>query len=217
MLLRIGELTSDPQGFLYKFMLLVFGLTIAITVHEFSHAYVAHRRGDDTAGRMGRISLNPLVHLDPIGTILLMLAGFGWGKPVPVNASYLRPPVRLSMALVSLAGAAANMATAGFLAMLYRLGLEAGSPVLWDLLETVVLVNVVLAIFNLIPIPPLDGFNALSAALPERMMRPMAPVVKYMPLVFLGLLAMDAFFPIGVFSFIGWPVYRIGAALLGIG
>lgn len=217
MLLRsISNIGSDPVGFIYAFLLIVFGMTIAITVHEFSHAYVAHRRGDDTAARLGRVSLNPLVHLDPLGTIFLLVAGFGWGKPVPVNVNYMRQPVRWSMAAVSAAGAGANLATGIVVGLVFRL-LPTGSPgVLADLLGTIVWINVLLAVFNLIPLPPLDGFNVLSAALPERVMRPIAPIVRYGPFILFGLLIIGSFLPTSVLSFIDWPIDHITGAFLGI-
>src|SRR5512135_1270024 len=121
LLRNLGELTSNPRNFFYIFFLWAFGLIVAITVHEFSHAYVAYRRGDDTAARLGRVSLNPIVHLDVMGTILLLAVGFGWGKPVPVNATYLRPPRRASFAMVSVAGVTANLVVAALVAMAFRL------------------------------------------------------------------------------------------------
>ena len=106
MLLRnIDYLSRDPEGFLIFLGFTIFGLVICITVHEFSHAFVAHKLGDDTAVRMGRLSLDPRSHLDPLGSLMILVAGFGWGKPVPVNALALRGNIYRGMALVSIAGA----------------------------------------------------------------------------------------------------------------
>ncbi|MEW6034165.1 MAG: site-2 protease family protein, partial [Chloroflexota bacterium] len=153
----IDLLQQDPLEFLRLLMMVAISLTIAITVHEFSHAFTAHRLGDDTAKRLGRVSLNPMVHLDPMGTLLLFLVGFGWGKPVPVNPLYLRHPAKWSMAAVSFSGAFANIITAAFVGLLTRFTLNAWPDVLIELLKYVVVLNLVLAFFNLIPVPPLDG------------------------------------------------------------
>ncbi len=214
---NLDLLTSNPVAFARLLIMVVFGITVAITVHEFSHAYVAYRLGDDTARRNGRVSLNPLAHLDPMGTLLLFIAGFGWGKPVPVNASRLRPPVRLSMSAVSFAGVFANLLTATLIALLVRLGLL-GNGAIITLLVYIVEINVVLAIFNLIPIPPLDGFNIISSVLPRSVMRPLAPVIRYSPSLFLAIILVDMFFPVNILgTIIGWPVNHITGALLGIG
>jgi Zn-dependent protease len=213
---NLDLLSSNPAEFILLLFIMVFGLIIAITVHEFSHAYAAYRLGDDTARKNGRVSLNPLVHLDPMGTLLLFIVGFGWGKPVPVNKSYLRPPVRWSMVAVSVAGVCANLLTATLLALPVRLGLL-GNETIITLLVYTVQINVVLAIFNLIPVPPLDGFNIISSVLPERVMRPLAPVLKYAPFILLAVILLDNIFPINILgTVIGWPVNHLTDALLGL-
>lgn len=219
MILRnIDLLRSDPAAFVRFLVIVAFGLAVAITVHEFSHAYVAYRRGDDTARMHGRISLNPLVHLDPMGTILLLAAGFGWGKPVPVNYRLLIPPVRWSMIAVSVAGVFANLLTAAVIALLFRLNLIGDNDFLVTLLLSTLQISVLLAVFNLLPFPPLDGFNILSAALPGRLMRPLAPAFKWGPFLFLGIIIMDSLLPTNILgTVVGWPVRQITGALLGIG
>jgi len=143
-------------------------LVVGITFHEFSHAFVADQLGDHRPRALGRVSLNPVAHIDPVGALVFVIAGFGWGKPVPVNVYALRPG-RIGMAIVAAAGPIANVAVAVVAATLYRVLelLGAGDFVLgvgfW-----VVYFNLVLAIFNLIPIPPLDGYNAVLAFLPPR-------------------------------------------------
>ncbi len=117
---NLDLLSSDPAAFVRLILTVIFGLVIAITVHEFSHAYVAFRLGDDTAQKKGRLSFNPFAHLDPMGTLLIFIAGFGWGKPVPVNTNLLRQPVRRSMAAVSVAGVFANLLTATVIALPFR-------------------------------------------------------------------------------------------------
>ena len=213
---NLDLLTSNPILFVQLLFIAVLSLIIAITVHEFSHAYVAYRLGDDTAYRKGRVSLNPLVHLDPIGTLLLFIAGFGWGKPVPVNTSYLRPPVRWSMAAVSVSGVFANLLTATLVALPVRLGLS-GNETIMTLLVYTVQINIVLAVFNLIPIPPLDGFNIVSSILPSSVMNPLAPAIRFTPFVLLAVIVVDNLFPTNIFgTVIGGPVNRITGALLGL-
>jgi Zn-dependent protease len=143
-------------------------LIVGITFHEFSHAFVADQLGDHRPRALGRVSLNPVAHIDPIGALIFVLAGFGWGKPVPINVYALRPG-RVGMAIVAAAGPIANVVVAVAAAILYRvLDLFGGGGFVLEIGFWVVYFNLVLAIFNLIPIPPLDGYNAALAFLPPR-------------------------------------------------
>jgi Zn-dependent protease len=157
---------------------LVFTLMAAVVpsiiLHEVSHGVVAYAFGDDTAKRAGRITLNPIKHIDPFGTIILPallafsgLPAFGWAKPVPVNPRRLRRP-RQQTLYVSLAGPATNLVLAGVLAMVYRLFLIRDVGWLGDFVFVAGLLNVVLALFNLLPVPPLDGSAVLERLLPDR-------------------------------------------------
>jgi Zn-dependent protease len=148
-------------------------LVVAFTVHELAHAITADRLGDPTPRRMGRITLNPLAHLDPFGSIMLLISGFGWAKPVMVQPLYLRGNPRSSMAIVSAAGPLSNLVLAIIFAIPFRLGLVqiSGSPsgvmpTLDFLAVQFVWINLILLFFNLIPIPPLDGFKILQGLLP---------------------------------------------------
>ncbi len=137
-------------------------MALGITVHEFAHAYRAEQAGDPTPRANGRVSLNPLAHYDPIGSTLILLFGFGWAKPVPVNPFMFRQP-RHDQIMVSLWGPFANLITATLLALPVRLGV---AGVYAQPLVTIIELQLVLAVFNLIPVYPLDGSHILSALLP---------------------------------------------------
>lgn len=174
----LGDLSSNPLGFLYW----IIALVVAITIHEFSHALLAEHLGDPTPRLQGRLTLNPLAHLDPIGTILLIVARFGWGKPVVFDPFNLRHP-RRDAAIISLAGPISNILLATACSIIlhvfftFHLSLVASSPLsilpffLIGLLQPLIVLNVVLAVFNLIPIHPLDGFKIVGGILPEEYAR----------------------------------------------
>ena len=144
-------------------------LVIGVTCHEFSHAFTADQLGDHRPRALGRVSLNPVRHIDPFGALLFLIAGFGYGRPVPVNVYALRPG-RIGMAMVAAAGPLANVVVALVFAIVYRAIRISGVQI--DLVEAIVLsavfYNFVLAILNLIQIPPLDGYNVLLAFMPPR-------------------------------------------------
>ncbi len=144
----------------------VIALVLAFTFHEFAHAYVAYKFGDNTAKDQGRLTLNPIQHLDPIGTLFILIAGFGWARPVPVNRSRFKNP-RLAGVLVSVAGPLSNFLIAfiayGIFFLIIVLTGGAGVPPFFmDLLRMIVYLNVLLFIFNLLPFPPLDGYRIIE-------------------------------------------------------
>lgn len=143
-------------------------IIIGLTFHEYAHGWVAYRLGDRTAEAHGRLTVNPVAHLDPIGFILLILAGFGWAKPVPVNPYNFRGDIKQGMLLVSLAGPATNLILAIVSAVLLGLFAMRDIPYFNIIMQYMIVINVVLAIFNLIPIPPLDGSKILAGLLPGR-------------------------------------------------
>ena len=154
----LSQLFSNP----ILFFVWAAALLIAVTIHEFSHAFVADRLGDPTARLLNRVSLNPVNHLDPIGTLMLLFFQFGWGKPVPFDPFNLRRPKRDS-ALISLAGPASNLILAALLSFILKLQF---SPLLSLFLIPIIIININLAVFNLLPIPPLDGSKILYGILP---------------------------------------------------
>jgi len=140
------------------FIAFIIALLLAITVHEFSHAWMADFLGDPTPRLAGRLSLNPFVHLDPLGTIMLFLVGFGWGKPVPFNPFLLRRGGKAAPFLIALAGPAANFLLALFFSLSYKLLYSSlGNVAFLTVIYVIIEINTILMIFNLLPIPPLDG------------------------------------------------------------
>jgi Zn-dependent protease len=169
-----GFRQGSPEIIISTLLVIGILLLICFPFHEFAHAYTATRLGDDTARLMGRLTLNPLAHLDVFGSILFLIAGFGWAKPVPVTPYRLNGNARTSMALVALAGPASNVFLAILFALIHRITdivfPQTSSIFLGILrygLELAVYLNMVLALFNLIPVPPLDGSRILVALLPD--------------------------------------------------
>jgi Zn-dependent protease len=148
------------------FIFVGIALVISISIHEFAHAYVADKLGDPTARHFGRITLDPRAHLDPIGLLFLLIAGFGWGKPVPFNPINLSNPKRDS-ALIALAGPTSNIILAIALSFLFRF--FESNFILSIFLYMVVFYNLILGFFNLIPAHPLDGFKVVYGILPHRL------------------------------------------------
>jgi Zn-dependent protease len=164
-------------------------LLIAFPIHEFAHALVAYRLGDDTAARQGRLTLNPLAHLDPLGSLMLVFSFIGWAKPVPVNPTRLRFGPRVGQALVAAAGPASNLLMATFVAALWRVGVFRGatqSVVEFGLVF--ITINLALCLFNLIPLAPLDGSSVFAGLLGARGAAILAPLQTYGPLILMALL-----------------------------
>ena len=206
-------LRDEPQ----LFAAFLIAVIVGITFHEFSHAAVASFQGDQTARSQGRLTLNPISHLDPLGSIALVVAGFGWGRPVPVSPTHLRNR-RFGAIMVGLAGPAANFVVA--LVSVVALRIVYPTTATFDvdfsvtLLSTLVLMNVVLGVFNLLPIPPLDGSTLLSIFLPPSRQNIVAFLDQYGIFLLLGLLilAPNLLTPVfrgiteALYSLVGLPV-----------
>jgi Zn-dependent protease len=188
-------LAGDFSALLYDASTWVLPVLFAITLHEASHGYVAWRLGDDTAYRMGRVTFNPLKHVDPFGTVvlpvMLFIAGgflFGWAKPVPVNFGRLNRP-RRDMVLVAAAGPASNLVLATVSAMGFHLlpfASEALGAWLADALGKSILINLVLAVLNMLPLPPLDGGRVAVGLLPRALAVPLARLERWGLLILIG-------------------------------
>ncbi len=170
----IDILFRDP----IMFLLLAGLLLYSIIIHEVAHGWVASLFGDNTARVSGRLSLDPRLHLDPIGALMLLFAGFGWAKPVPVNYSYLRHG-RAGVICVSLAGCCANILLATFALFFIQFPSVYENSFLYTALLIVVRINIILGAFNLIPIPPLDGSKILMGVLPYRAQMQLALLEPY--------------------------------------
>ncbi len=185
----LDRLDNDLLAALVVFGALVTALIVGISFHEFSHAYVADSMGDRLPRSLGRVTLNPLAHLDPAGTIILLLAGFGWGKPVPVNPNVARNP-KAAMALIAAAGPLSNFLVAAVVGLLFQVGLVPWlSPFNLDgidlqlflgfdaadylglYLSAIVVISVILGVFNLLPIFPLDGHRLIPPFLTDEAAR----------------------------------------------
>lgn len=223
MLLRM--LTSgEPLGvILIQIILLLLALVIVLPVHECAHAYIAYKLGDDTQIYQGRMSLNPLRHLDPMGALCLLLTGFGWAKPVYVDGNRLRRGGRYAELLVSAAGPLSNLLV-GFLFCMLTNGLltvfegiaVSQQVFFWlDMLFTFLMIvfqiSINLAVVNLIPVPPFDGYGILSAFLPARAKEFVAKNQRYITLLFLVLLVTGA-----VSTPVGWVSEKIQALMKAV-
>lgn len=173
-------------------------LLFAITIHEYAHGRAAFHLGDPTAKQLGRLSFNPLIHLDPMGAICLFLFNFGWAKPVPVDIRYFKN-IRRDVVIMALAGPAANICVAFAAGMLIRF-MALPVEVYLQTLLWLILMNLGLGLFNLIPLPPLDGSHVLENLLPPRAAMKFREWGRYGPFVLIGIILLDNFAHTGIIS-----------------
>lgn len=195
-------------------------LLIAFTVHEFAHAWIARFFGDDTAEREGRLTLNPAAHLDLVGTLMLLVAGFGWARPVPVNPYVLRRRSPSAMMWVSAAGPLSNLLLAVVAAIPMRLRLVPMTanwpgflPTPYEFLYVFISVNILLMLFNLIPLAPLDGEKVADFLFPPSWQRFMDRIRPYSPIILLALIFV---LPMIGIDILGWVLYPAMNALMNL-
>jgi len=218
-------LLNDPAAFVVQLLLLGVAFLAALSIHEFGHAFIAYRLGDTTAQRMGRLTLNPRAHLDPTGTVMLLLAGFGWGKPVPVNPRNFRNG-RPGMAMVAVAGPGFNVLLAILLALPFQTGLIDSpfrTPILTEpdlavwvsaILTYGVFINVILAVFNLLPFNPLDGSQILMGIAPRRWLPYVLRLQVYGPMLLVAVVMLDIFLSLGIIGRVIFPVVNWATTFL---
>jgi len=205
----------DPATLIARVIVLL----IAFTIHELAHAVTANMLGDLTPRRQGRITLNPIAHLDPFGSIMLIISGFGWAKPVMVNPGNMRGNPRTSMAIVAAAGPLSNFIMAAAASIPFQLGVltptmssQGTLPSGAFVLTQFVWINLILAFFNLIPVPPLDGYKILLGILPVEMAYRLRPLEQY---GFMILLALIFFLPMMGVNVLNWLVMVPASATMG--
>ena len=200
-----------------QILALVIPILFALTIHELSHGLVALHFGDPTAKNAGRLTLNPLAHLDPIGTLMLFIVHFGWAKPVPVNPAYFKDPKK-DMIWVSLAGPVSNIILAFLTGMIIRIvGMEMSNNFTFNFFKLMLYysltINLALAVFNLIPIPPLDGSKILQGLLPPKYDEIMYNLERYGPFILLGIILFGRFTGVSIIGSIIWPFVNVFANL----
>lgn len=220
------------RGLGFDVVYILIALVTSLTVHEASHAYTALKLGDDTPQKMGRVSLNPLAHLDPIGSLMILFVGIGWGKPVQVDATKLRPNAKVGMALVAIAGPTSNLILATLGALILRTHLLTFSPQKFFtiggqtlyfspgyLLETFVLLNLGLMLFNLIPLAPLDGSRLWQILLPDKIYWRYARIEIFAAFLVIGLVLADLYLNNGrvLSGILTRPICGMWRTLVGFG
>jgi Zn-dependent protease len=197
----------------FIFLAYIVALIVGITVHEYAHAWMAHRCGDNTAKFEGRLTLNPLAHLDPLGTIMLFLVGFGWGKPVPINPNNMDK--KSDELKVAFAGIVTNLILALILAIPIRIALMQGvlieSSAVLSFLNIIIDLNIILAVFNLLPIPPLDGSHLVEYFLNRESKYAYQTVG---PFVLIGLIIAENITNISIIHPIMEPILRLFSLLI---
>ncbi|MCY4111627.1 MAG: site-2 protease family protein [Chloroflexi bacterium] len=208
MLLRLAD---QPE----LLITVIVAFVVAITIHEASHALAATWLGDDLPRHQGRLTLNPMRHLDPLGTLMIAIASFGWGRPVLVNPYRLRFGVNRGMALVALAGPVSNVALAAAITPVTRQFIDSSpNDTVTLALVVIVQLNVLLAAFNLLPVPPLDGFSVLVGVAPQPLADRLNELRRYGPYLLIGIFLLIWLIPQGTIIITG-PAQWVSGLLLG--
>ncbi|MCY3784982.1 MAG: site-2 protease family protein [Chloroflexi bacterium] len=208
MLLRLAD---QPE----LLITVIVAFVVAITIHEASHALAATWLGDDLPRHQGRLTLNPMRHLDPLGTLMIAIASFGWGRPVLVNPYRLRFGVNRGMALVALAGPVSNVALAAAITPVTRQFIDSSpNDTVTLALVVIVQLNILLAAFNLLPVPPLDGFSVLVGVAPQPLADRLNELRRYGPYLLIGIFLLIWLIPQGTIIITG-PAQWVSGLLLG--
>ena len=181
-------------------------ILIALTIHELSHGYVAKVLGDDTAERKGRLTLNPIAHIDPFGALMLLFGPFGWAKPVPVNPMNFTNPIE-GMAFVAVAGPLSNIILAAVTGLLFRFGIVEMNSMFAAFLYILFMINIGIAVFNLLPVHPLDGSQILLAFLKGDQRVHYVKAMRVVPKIFLGMIVAEWILNIPIISYILNPIF----------
>jgi Zn-dependent protease len=220
------------RGLGFDVIYILIALVASLSVHEAAHAWTALKLGDDTPKKMGRVSLNPLAHLDPLGSLMILFIGIGWGKPVQIDATKLRPNAQMGMALVAIAGPFSNLILATLGALVLRTHLLTFTPQKFltlggqnfyfspgYLLETFVILNLGLMLFNLIPLAPLDGSRLWQIFLPEKLYWRYARVELFAAFIVIGLLLADLYLNNGsaISGLLTRPICGLWRVMVGFG
>jgi Zn-dependent protease len=203
----LNLLLKDPLAFI----IIAVPFLYSVVIHEVAHGWVAYKMGDPTAKWLGRLTLNPIKHLDPIGTLMLFLVGFGWAKPVPINMNNIADK-RKGLIFVSSAGILANILFALIAAMLYRLFFPSSSVLMTQLFSAVISINITLAALNLIPIPPLDGSKILMGIAPRETQYFLARLEPYGFFIIIGLFYLGILDPL--INFFRWVIWTLIGTLV---
>ena len=226
MLRFLNDFSDNPAALFAYLAAFCVAFVTGIAFHEFSHAWTANELGDDTAKKLGRVSLNPIRHLDPLGTVLLLLIGFGWGKPTPVNPYRLRNGVKRGNLIVAAAGPLSNFFFAALAALPLKLGLidsvasfdnirnASGVEIFGLFLVFTIYINVLLGVFNLIPIAPLDGFKVAVGLLPDQLSQELDKLSKWGPGILMSLFVLSWVAP--QYNVLGWFLGRVSSVIFNV-